>query len=301
MTIDRTSAFLSDSDERQIAAAIRSALNVPSALIGATGPPSHPGPEEGYLAAIRSLKKTSPDLMNIFTSAVESLLISLAAEIGASGKVEGRFLLFNLCSLLEAVRLPRVHIGLRALCECEKPIREALADRNEDLYVRLLIAYAVNQERPANPRFWLDLLSRDDLKMIGAGIVGLRESGWENACCYLAEVQEKYRQHPALGDFSEEIELMIDTYADLNWPDCARDHLDTSVHPDIWKLLQEHSGERYRPAISELEGPAIDIIKDQASVVESSRQRWESRGTSPIRALVGDGAGGVSPSAADRT
>ena len=78
--------------------------------------------------------------------------------------------------------MPPIPEVLQNLREEEQPLRESLADRNDDLYAQLLIAHAVNQHGSRQDvAFWRRLLDHDHPDYVSAGIVGLRESGWENA------------------------------------------------------------------------------------------------------------------------
>jgi hypothetical protein len=270
------------SDPRELAKQIVLDLDLPSPLIGAEGPPDHTGPEEKY---VRALDGADDQVREKFAEAVRIVLLEDAAEIVGTGTVRRPFLLYNLFSLLEAVELPKVPEVLQNLRDQERPLREALADQNDDLYAQLLIAHAVNQHRSKQDvDFWLSLLDHQSVDYVSAGIVGLRESGWETALTYLPKVKALHERYPELGPFEDEVMLVVDTYPDQNWPDCARDHV---VDRDIMELIKKHGQDRYVPAIEELEGPAVEIIRQAGKVEEVRRSREKWNIGSPALALAG--------------
>lgn len=267
-------------EPRELASLIREDLNAPSPLIGVEGPPDHTGPEESYIQDLEGAGQTEQQK---FGEALCVVLLAETAEIARSGQVRNRLLLFNIFSVLEAVQIPKVAPVLETLRNYEQPLRDALADRNDDLYAQLLLAHAVNQHASKQDiEFWLSLLDRDNVDDVSAGIVGLRESGWENAVTHLPRVRQAHEQHPELGPFEDEVMLLVDTYPAMNWPDCARDHVTSS---DIWQLIAKHGGDRYVPKIDELEGSAAEIIKRAGKQNEVQRRR-EKVSISPALALV---------------
>ncbi len=142
----------------------------------------------------------------------------------------------------------------------------------------------------ADVEFWRQLLESDDVALVNAGVAGLRESGWENACFYLPAIEEAYRQHPDLGDFSEEIMLLVDTYPSAPWPDCARDHLDVPVDSEVWQLIQAHAKDRYVPEIAEEPAPAgtaLDIVQKSGKADEVKRRHEQFEPASPALAIAG--------------
>lgn len=177
--------------------------------------------------------------------AVRIVLLEQAADIARNCTVRRPLLLYNLFALLESAVLPHSAEVLPNLRDQEQPLRDALADRNDDLYAQLLIAHAVNQHASRQDLdFWLRLLDHEEVDYVSAGIVGLRESGWENALASLPQVKQAHERYPELGPFEGEVMLLIDTYPELNWPDCARDHV---LDPEISALIHKHGRERYVP------------------------------------------------------
>jgi hypothetical protein len=269
-----------ESGPRDLAKQIVADLNLPSPLIGAQGPPDHTGPEEAYIQASEDTSQTE---RQNFGEALCIVLLDEAAEIARNGRVRNPLLLFNIFSVLEAVQVPKVAPVLETLRDYEQPLRDALADKNDDLYAQLLLAHAVNQHASKQDiEFWLSLLDHDNVDDVSAGIVGLRESGWENAVTHLPRVKQAHEQHPELGPFEDEVMLLVDTYPTMNWPDCARDHV---IASDIWQLLAKHGADRYVPEIDELEGSAANIIKRAGKQDEVQRRR-EKLNISPALALV---------------
>ena len=269
-------------DSRELAEQLVADLNVASPLIGAEGPPDQRGPEERY---VRALDDADESVKERFAEAVRIILLEAAAEIARTGRVERPLLLYNLFSLLEAVELPKMPEVLPNLRDQEQPLRQALAEQNDDLYAQLLIAHAVNQYGSRQDvQFWLSLLDHQDINYISAGVVGLREAGWETALNYLPRVKALHEQFPELGPFEDEVMLLVDTYPDLTWPDCARDHV---TDRETMQFLSKHGRERYVPEIEELDGPAVDIIR-QAGKEQQVRDRWENWNTqSPALAIAG--------------
>jgi hypothetical protein len=295
MTSEQIISLIESSSVADLADHLARAMDVPSPLIGADGPPDQLGPEEPYIRAIQALAEQASSLLEKIAGAINSLLLEEAIHLERSSGGVGRpLLLFNLMALLETVDLGGVQPGLFALRRFEEPLRQALADQGADLYTQYLLGYAVNQGRPVDEDFWLRLLRRDDPALVTAGIVGLRHSGWEKACIHLAAIRAAYARQPEIGDFAEEIMLLVDTYPEANWPDCARDHLAPEHFGEIWSLLGEHGRERYRPEHSELHGPpgsAIDVLQ-KAGKLEEAVKRHEPMCGSPALALIGTAAAG---------
>ena len=282
MRVDELSEFIQSSDPCELAARIVEDFDRPSPLIGAEGPPDGTGPEEPY---VRALSDASADVRKRFADALRVILLGETAQIAGTREVRRPLLLYNLFSLLEAIELPRIPDVLQNLRDEEQPLSDALVDQNDDLYAQLLIAHAVNQHGSSQDmEFWLRLLEHDNLDYVSAGIVGLRESGWENALVHLERVKLACGQHPELGSFEDEVMLLIDTYPDLNWPDCARDHV---RDPEIQRLIEKHGRDRYVPKIDELQGPAVDIIR-QAGKQEEVRATHERWSRAPVLALACD-------------
>jgi len=294
MTSEQIINLIENSSVAELAAHLVRALDVSSPLIGAEGPPDQAGPEEPYIRAIQALAPQASPLLEKLAGAINSLLLDEASHLEKAGDAGRPLLLFNLAALLETVELGGVQPGLLALRRFEEPLRQALAGQRADLYTQYLLGYAVNQGRPVDEGFWLGLLLRDDPALVTAGIVGLRHSGWENACVHLAAIRDAYGRHPEIGGFAEEIMLLVDTYPEANWPDCARDHLAPEHFSEIWSLLGTHGRERYRPDASELHGPpgsAIDVLQ-KAGKLEEAVKRHEPMCGSPALALIGTARGG---------
>ena len=154
--------------------------------------------------------------------AINSLLLDEVKAIQLTGQVARPLLLFNLCALLETVALPVVRQGLRDLRQSAEPMEAALRDQGENLYSRLLLAHSVNQAKtPDDEQFWLGLLNDPDPLKVAGGVVGIREFGFETAMKHLPLIEKKHWEHrEVLGEFSGEIMLLVDTYADRQWPDC---------------------------------------------------------------------------------
>jgi hypothetical protein len=194
-------------------------------------------------------------------------------------------LLYNVFSLLEAVRLPRTAELLQILREFERPLAVALLDQHDDLYAQLLLAHAVNQHGSAEDlRFWLNLLDHENVDYVNAGVVGLRESGARNALRYLDRAKEAHRRHPELGSFGDEVMLLLDTYPDFNWALTAGEYV---LDEETRALIQSHDRDRYRPDVDELTGPAAEAIRRAGKVdqVRKSRENW--CGPPPALALLG--------------
>ena len=252
-----------------------------SPLIGAEGPPDRPGPEEPY---IRALQQSADDsAAAALTEAIQVLLLGEAAHLAQSDQVGRPVLLFNLLSLLEAVKLPDVIDSLRVLRKFEKPLAAALVDNHDDLYAQLLIAHAVNQHgSPQDLQFWLDLLDHQCIDYVSAGVVGLRESGHFNALRHLTKIKEAHRQHPELGSFDDEIMLLLDTYPEVNWSVLVGEHVEDQ---ETIELIRSQDRVRYRPDVAELTGPAAETIRraGKAAEVQKSHQNWR---VAPAQALV---------------
>jgi hypothetical protein len=223
MNAERLQAVLVSSDKTDVVRRLEADLDRFSPLIGADGPPDQPGPEEPY---VRVLQQSTDDAVAVaLTEAIQVLLIGEAAYLAESDRVRRPLLLFNLFSLLEAVKLPGVIDSLRILRNFEQPLAAALADSQDDLYAQLLIAHAVNQHgAPEDIRFWLDLLDHQCIDYVSAGVVGLRESGYFNALRHLAKIKEAHRQHSELGSFDDEIMLLLDTYPEVNWDELVGEY-----------------------------------------------------------------------------
>jgi hypothetical protein len=154
--------------------------------------------------------------------------------------------------------------------------------------MHLLLAHAANQGGQDDLGFWLRLLESADLEEINAGVVGLRESGLENACHYLPRVEDKFRQHSALGSFETEVMLLIDTYPDRPWPFCAHEFFPEAETSEIPRLVRKHAADRYVPTVGDLKGgprSPVEIIQSagRADDVDRIHQQWRA---SPAQAML---------------
>ena len=188
-----------------------------SPLIGATGPPDQPGPEEPYIQLVAETADT--ELVAQVERAIRILLLEESALIERNGHVQRPLLLYHLFSLLEAVKMPGGVVDpLRHLRRFERPLAAALDAEKDDLYAQLLLAHAVNQEgSPGDLKFWRGLLEHDCVDYVNSGVVGIRESGPRNALRFLPEVKQAHQRRPELGPFETEVMLLLDTYPEFNW------------------------------------------------------------------------------------
>jgi hypothetical protein len=223
MNADQLRSIIDAGDKAALVRRLEADLDRFSPLIGADGPPDQPGPQEPY---VRALQQSADDsVATALTEAIQVPLLAEASHLAESGQVRRPLLLYNLFSLLEAVRLPGVIDSLRVLRKFEKPLAAALVGNHDDLYAQLLIAHAVNQRgAPEDLRFWLGLLDHECIDYVSAGVVGLRESGHFNALCHLTKIKEAHRQHPELGSFDDEIMLLLDTYPEVNWDELVGEY-----------------------------------------------------------------------------
>jgi hypothetical protein len=282
MNVESLYRAIQELDRRQLADRIVSDLNVPSPRMGAEGPPNFAGPEEEYLVAIERLRDERAAAIERAGHAISDLFVQEAGKAAAGEAIERPILLFNLGSLLQAIKLPHVPIGLRALREYKEPLRRSLQEHHADLYIHLLLSNAVNQEAPTDIGFWLQCLASQDPAEVRAGVVGLRESGQQNACHYLPEVEKTFRRHPELGSFETEVMLLVDTYPDAPWPLCATGHFpEPDTDSEIPRLIRKHSDDRYIPTVDDLDGAArsaVGIVKAAglANDIEYRRRTWTS-------------------------
>ncbi len=252
-------------------------LNRFSPSIGATGPPDQPGPEEPYIQLVAETSDTQ--LVAQIEQAVRVLLLEESLAIERKGHVQRPLLLYNLFSLLEAVKLPGVVDQLRHLCRFEQP----LAAEEDDLYAQLLLAHAVNQEgSPGDLEFWRGLLEHPCVDYVNSGVVGLRESGPQNALRFLPEVKQAHRRRPELGPFETEVMLLLDTYPEFNW---SVIHQEYCLDPDTTALIKDYDQRRYRLEIAEMTGPAAETIRqaDWTHAVKEWRKQWTGN---PAAALL---------------
>ncbi len=286
MNADQLRSLLADSDRADLVRRLEADLDRFSPLIGADGPPDQPGPEEPYIRALQ--QSTDDSAVAALTEAIRVLLLGEAAHLAESDQVRRPLMLFNLFSLLEAVKLPGVIDSLRILRTFEKPLATALVDSRDDLYAQLLIAHAVNQHgAPEDLQFWLDLLDHECIDYVSAGIVGLRESDPFNALRYLTRIKEAHGQHAELGSFDDEIMLLLDTYPEVNWNDLVGEYVLDEATRD---LIRSQDQVRYRPEVEELGGSAAETIRraGKTAEVQKSRENWR---VPPARALVGTANG----------
>lgn len=282
MNVDQPRSILVAADKADLVRRLEADLDRFSPLIGADGPPDQPGPEEPY---IRALQESADSAVEVpLAEAIQVLLLAEAARLAETGQVRRPLLLYNLFSLLEAVKLPGVIDALRILRKFEQPLTAALAERHDDLYAQLLIAHAVNQHGSREDlQFWLDLLDHQSIDYVNAGVVGLRESGSHNALFHLPKVKDAHRRHPELGSFDDEVMLLLDTYPDVNWDLLAGEYV---LDEETRNLIRSKDRVRYRPEIQELTGPAAETIRraGKAAEIQKSHQNWR---VSPALALVG--------------
>lgn len=289
MNIERLQSIIRTSNKTELVRRLAADLDRPSPLIGAEGPPDQPGPEEPYIRALADPEGSG--LAQRLADALQVLLLEEAGQIAKTGHVPRPLLLYNVLSLLEAVRLPGLEELLQILRRYEQPLAAALADQHDDLYAQLLLAHAVNQHGSVEDlRFWLSLLDHDNVHYVNAGVVGLRESGARNALRYLEQVKAAHQRHPEVGSFDDEVMLLLDTYPDFNWASTAGEYV---LDEETKVLIQSHDRDRYRPDVDELTGPAAEAIRRAGKVdqVRKSRENW--RGPPPALALLGraNGAG----------
>jgi hypothetical protein len=286
MNADQLRSIIDAGDKAALVRRLEADLDRFSPLIGADGPPDQPGPQEPY---VRALQQSADDsVATALTEAIQVPLLAEASHLAESGQVRRPLLLYNLFSLLEAVRLPGVIDSLRVLRKFEKPLAAALVGNHDDLYAQLLIAHAVNQRgAPEDLRFWLGLLDHECIDYVSAGVVGLRESGHFNALCHLTKIKEAHRQHPELGSFDDEIMLLLDTYPDVNWSVLVGEHVEDKETID---LIRSQDRIRYQPNVEELTGPAAETIRraGKAAEVQKAHQNWL---VPPALALVGNANG----------
>ena len=286
MNIERLQSIIRTSDKTELVRRLAADLDRPSPLIGAEGPPDQPGPEEPYVRALAD--PAVPDLAQRLADALQILLLEEAGQIAKTGRVQRPLLLYNIFSLLEAVRLPGIEELLQILRRYERPLAVALADQHDDLYAQLLLAHAVNQHGSAEDlRFWLSLLDHENVDYVNAGVVGLRESGARNALRYLEEVRKAHQRHPELGSFGDEVMLLLDTYPDFNWALQAGEYV---LDEETTALIQAHDRDRYRPDVDELTGPAAEVIR-RAGKADQVRERHKNFRGSPANALLGTANG----------
>ena len=288
MSAERILDRIARDSAEELAEYIGKDLDVPSPFMGATGPPDRPGPEQDYAAAISRLALADQASLGKIGRSLWLLLSQENGALAHSTRVARPFLLFNLCELLQTVKVPPTEELLRALRRFKGPLVEALSQRAENLYARLLMANAVNQDARADLPFWLEMLNSGDLIEVNAGIIGLRESGVEHACHYLPQVEQAYRRHPELGSFEDEVMLLIDTYPTRNWPDCAAEFIPSANGSRIPELIEKHSRERYVPDLAELRaipGGALDIVQKAQKTSDVAQQRKKWNGGNPATLL----------------
>jgi hypothetical protein len=283
MNIEHLQSIIRTSDKTELVRRLAADLDRPSLLIGAEGPPDQPGPEEPYIRALAD--PANSDLARPFADALHVLLLEEAGQIAKTGQVQRPLLLYNVFSLLEALRLPGVEELLQILRRYEQPLAVALTDQHDDLYAQLLLAHAVNQHGSAEDlKFWLGLLDHENVDYVNAGVVGLRESGACNALRYLERVKEAHRRHPELGAFGDEVMLLLDTYPDFNWALQAGEYV---LDEETKALIQSHDRDRYRPDVDELTGPVAEAIRRAGKTDQVRKSRGNWLGPTPALALLG--------------
>ncbi len=286
----------------ELAARVTVDLDAPSPLIGAKGPPDRPGPEEDYVVAVEQLQDADAAAsLDKLGRAINSLLLDEVKAIQLTGRVDHPLLLFNVCALLETVALPVVSQGLRDLRQSAEPLAAALRDQGENLYSRLLLAHSVNQDKTSDDeQFWLGLLNDPDPRKVAGGVVGIRECGFETAMKHLPLVEKKHWEHrEVLGEFSGEIMLLVDTYADRQWPECAEPFYLAYPESRIRELIESYAARRYTPEDDELHqvaGSSVEAFDtadgdDQLAALADStplqikeqvRELWRDDSTRPI-------------------
>lgn len=113
MNIEHLQSIIRARDKTELVRRLAADLDRPSPLIGADGPPDQPGPEEPYIRALA--EPSVPDLAPRLADALQVLLLDEAWQIAKTGRVPRPLLLYNVFSLLEAVRLPGVEELLQIL------------------------------------------------------------------------------------------------------------------------------------------------------------------------------------------
>jgi hypothetical protein len=271
MSIPEILQLVAQSTPVELAARVAADLDAPNPRIGAKGPPDRAGPEEDYVVAVEQLQdENATDSLDKLGRAINSLLLDEVKAIQLTGDVARPLLLFNLCALLETVALPIVHQGLRDLRQLAEPLAAALRDQGENLYSLLLLAHSVNQAKtPDDEQFWLGLLNDPDPFKVAGGVVGIREFGFESAMKHLALVEKKHWEHrQVLGEFSGEIMLLVDTYADRQWPECAEPFYPVYPESRIRELIEAYADRRYTPDDAELPqvaGSSVQAFADADS------------------------------------
>ena len=283
MNVDQLRSMMISVDKRELANRVATDLDRMSPLIGAEGPPDRPGPEEPYIRVLG--EPADQELSGRLADALHILLLEAATELDQMHPVTRPLLLYNVFSLLEAVKLSGLEPVMEILRRFERPLADALSDHHDDLYAQFLVAHAVNQHGASEDiSFWRDLLQHDNVDYVNAGVVGLRESGPHNALRHLSEVKEAHERCKQLGSFSDEVMLLLDTYPDFNWNSVCGEFV---LDQDTLALIRQHDRDRYRPKVEELPGPAADRIRQagKAAEVQQRRETWHA--SSPTLALTG--------------
>ncbi len=283
MNTDQFRSTILSVDKGELISRVAADLDCMSPLIGAEGPPDRPGPEEPYIRALG--EPADAELSRRLADALHVLLLEAAAELDRTLTVRRPLLLYNVFSLLEAVKLSGLEPVMEILRRFEQPLADALVDHHDDLYAQFLVAYAVNQHGSAEDiRFWLGLLQHENVDCVNAGVVGLRESDPHNALWHLPAVKEAHDRCKQLGSFSDEVMLLLDTYPDFNWGLTCGEFV---TDQDILALIRTHDKDRYHPKVEELPGPAADRIRQAGKAAEVQQRRKTWRAPSPTLALTG--------------
>jgi len=262
MTLVQMVNFLSDEPADQIAALLAERLNVPSPLVGARGP-TDPGPERPF---VQALKEVDDTVKEKFGAAVNTLLLQ---EVLCAGQEEDAIarplLMFNLLALVETVPLSPTRPALGALKAMRGPLERALRDRGENLYRQALLALAANQADSPESDLWTSLLQSENAEYVGVAEAGLCNAGFEVACKALPQIKSAHERHPELGAFEGFVMVLIDSYPNASWPDCAQELLAGSENSEeVLGPVEKWSQGRHEQPLTEVERPDGSAIDDLA-------------------------------------
>ena len=126
MSAERVLNRVARDTEEELAEYIGKDLNVPSPFIGAIGPPDRPGPEQDYVEAINRLALTDRAAVGKIGWSLWLLLSQENGELAQARRVARPFLLFNLCELLQTVKVSPTEELFRVLRRFKRPLIEAL-------------------------------------------------------------------------------------------------------------------------------------------------------------------------------
>jgi hypothetical protein len=271
MNMEGVKPFLISGSREEIAARLVQDLDRVSPLMGARGP-TDPGPEEPYVLALVECDKPTREKTGL---AVNALLLAETAHAASHNALSRPLLVFNLLSLLEGVRLADEMPSLSALRSMRSLLKTAMADRNEDLYRRLLLALAENQKPRIEKDFWSNLLAETDAEYVDVAVKGLRASGWMVGLETLHEVKDVLDAHPELGDFAMVVMLLINEHPEARWPDCAKAIYGNWQCQETWKLILKYSTGRY-------EEPLRDVARTPGSALDDIYARQGNAGLDDI-------------------